>query len=183
MLPKSATAKRKIALIQTAKQLNGCENIKEKVCLGFFCHCFHVLWHSIDKTCSPETNKRWRLRGVHYHTSWFITFPFPLPVQPSQVMAPTLPWPYLREAGLCSAHNFKAHGPLLFFPIYLLNAPLPLFVFSLSLFFALFNQYLFPLSAPFLALSLSSSISQHLFPFLFTPSFFLSPSSLFSESY
>lgn len=93
-------------------------------------------------------------------SSWFITFPFPSAIH-------SLYYCRLQhQAGLCSAHNFKAH------------APPPLFFFVCFVFSLLFNQYIniFPLYCHPLLLSLS--FSQRLFPFLLLPSLFSHCTSL-----
>lgn len=114
-----------------------------------------VLCRLTDKTCSTET-EIWRLEEDHspaHHDS----SPFPF-LQPSTLydcgLKPPPPRRSSREAGLCSAHNFKVHSPLLFF---LSTSCIPLFLYlyshsslhcSINIFplYCFFSVFLRPLS-------------------------------------
>lgn len=91
-------------------------------------------------------------RGPLSSPSWFITFPPTILSLRLQTL--TLPRRYSREAGLCSACNFKAHAPLLFF-LSTYSLPLLLYLYSLSPLHCSIN--IFPLYSLFVISSLSCS--------------------------
>lgn len=106
------------------------------------------------------TDQTWRQTKTNpHHDSSSFSF-----LQPSTLhdcSSQTLPRLCSREAGLCSARNFKVCAPSCFS----CRPSLPLFVFSLPCFHCSINISPFP--APFL--SLSSSVSHHLICFLLPP--------------
>lgn len=105
-----------------------------------------------------------------------MTFLFPPTTHSLRLQAPTLPWRYSREAGLCSARNFKAHASSFF--SCLPSQSLASFICVLSL---LLNQYLY-LFLLFLSLCLLLSVSTSSLS-CSRPSFFLTPHLSSSDSH
>lgn len=112
-----------------------------------------------------------RLKKVHFYPAHHDSSPFPF-LQPSTLYDCKLqPSPGVTLGRQVFARlTTSKYMPPPFFPVYLPTHSLSSFICILSLSSLLFNQYLFPF--PALSLSLSTSISQHLFPFLLPASFF-----------
>lgn len=126
------------------------ENTLKNECFQFFLY-FVLLFNRSNM----ETKKK---KNPHHDSS---SFSFLQPSTLHDCSSQTLPRLCSREAGLCSARNFKVCAPSCFS----CRPSLPLFVFSLPYFHCSINISPFP--APFL--SLFSSVSHHLICFLLPP--------------
>lgn len=118
------------------------ENTLKNECFQFFLY-FVLLFN--------RSNMETKKKNPHHDSS---SFSFLQPSTLHDCSSQTLPRLCSREAGLCSAHNFKVCAPSCFS----CRPSLPLFVFSLPYFHCSINISPFP--APFL--SLFSSVSHHL---------------------
>lgn len=171
------TAKRKQSSRRRSSKWMAIKASKKKVVQGFCASCsalFRVIW--LIKHATQRETEMWTLLSS---PSWFITFP--IPPTSLRLQALTLPWRYSREPGLCSAHNFKVHAPLLFF-LSTYSIPLFLYLYSLSSLRCPIN--IFPLFC-FFSLSRCRPLSLSTSPLScsFPPFFFLTLHLSSSESH